>query len=319
MKKVVQLWCILSRKNINWRTLLKYTMIKASFEAIQPSARQSFIARKFDKWAFDSPYHFHPEYELTSIIQANGKRYTGSHMEDFCHGDLVLLGPNLPHCWKLDMTNPQPEAAAIVIQFNESFLGEGFFCRTELQDIKRLFQQAANGISFKAGTQQRVNQQLIALIEEENSFKKMLILLDVLQQLALSNEFVLLDQSQTIAERTIAEQERINPVFAYLVDNFRQQVSLDKAASIANMTTNAFCKYFKKITRKTFMETIIEYRLNYATQQLVQTDKPISEISFESGFGDVSHFYKMFKVKMNLSPLNYRKKFMRNLEGGEVA
>ncbi|WP_183576596.1 AraC family transcriptional regulator [Mucilaginibacter sp. X5P1] len=293
-------------------------MIKASFEAIQPGSRQSFIARKFDKWVFDGPYHFHPEYELTSIIQANGKRYAGSHMEDFCHGDLVLLGPNLPHCWKLDTTRPQPEAAAIVIQFNESFLGEGFFCRTELKDIKKLFQLAASGISFKAGTRQRINQRLVALIEEENSFKKMLMLLDILQQLALSNEFVLLDQSQTIAERTIAEQERINPVFAYLVENFRQQVSLDKAASIANMTTNAFCKYFKKITRKTFMETIIEYRLNYATQQLVQTDKPISEISFESGFGDVSHFYKMFKLKMNLSPLNYRKKFMRNLESGEA-
>jgi len=294
-------------------------MIKASFEAIQPGSRQSFIARRFEKWGFDGPYHFHPEYELTSIIQAKGKRYTGSHMEDFFHGDLVLLGPNLPHCWKLDMTSPQPEAAAIVIQFNENFLGDVFFNRAELQDIKKLFQQAANGISFKADTRQRVNQQLIALIEEENSFKKMLLLLDILQQLALSNEFALLDQSQTIAERTIAEQERINPVFAYLVENFRQQVSLDKAASIANMTTNAFCKYFKKITRKTFMETIIEYRLNYATQQLVQTDKPISEISFESGFGDVSHFYKMFKVKMNLSPLNYRKKFMRTLEGREVA
>jgi len=61
------------------------------------------------------------------------------------------------------------------------------------------------------------------------------------------------------------------------------------------------------------METIIEYRLNYATQQLVQSDKPISEIAFESGFGDVSHFYKMFKAKMRLSPLNYRKKFMRDL------
>jgi len=61
------------------------------------------------------------------------------------------------------------------------------------------------------------------------------------------------------------------------------------------------------------METIIEYRLNYATQQLVQSDKPISEIAFESGFGDVSHFYKMFKVKMGLSPLNYRKQFMRDL------
>ena len=67
------------------------------------------------------------------------------------------------------------------------------------------------------------------------------------------------------------------------------------------------------------METIIEYRLNYATQQLVQTDKPISDISYESGFGDVSHFYKMFKVKMHMSPLNYRKKFMRDLDAKVVA
>ena len=83
------------------------------------------------------------------------------------------------------------------------------------------------------------------------------------------------------------------------------------------MTPNAFCKYFKKITRKTFMETVIEYRINYATQQLVQTDKPISEISFDSGFGDVSHFYKMFKHKMHQSPLNYRKIFMREFEGND--
>jgi AraC-like DNA-binding protein len=91
-------------------------------------------------------------------------------------------------------------------------------------------------------------------------------------------------------------------------------VTLEGAASIANMTPNAFCKYFKKATRKTFMETVIEYRLNYATQQLVQTDKPISEISFDSGFGDVSHFYKMFKSKMQVSPLNYRKRFMSDLQ-----
>ena len=294
-------------------------MIKASFEVLQPGIRQSFIARKFDKWAFDSPYHFHPEYELTSIINASGKRYVGSHMEDYFAGDLVLLGPNLPHCWKLDAANPQNEtAAAIVIQFNGNFLGDDFFNYTELQDIKKLFQRAIGGIRFNGDTQQRINQCLVALIDEESNFNKMTLLLQILQQLAVSNEYALLDQSQSIAERSIAEQERINPVFAYLVENFRQQVSLDKAAGIANMTTNAFCKYFKKITRKTFMETIIEYHLNYATQQLVQTDKPISEISFESGFGDVSHFYKMFKMKMHLSPLNYRKKFMRDLDSGKA-
>ncbi|MES1160243.1 MAG: helix-turn-helix domain-containing protein, partial [Bacteroidota bacterium] len=76
-------------------------------------------------------------------------------------------------------------------------------------------------------------------------------------------------------------------------------------------TPNAFCRYFKKITRKTFMETVIEYRLNYATHQLIQTDKPISAICFDSGFGDISHFYKMFRSRMQLSPLNYRRQFMQ--------
>ena len=289
-------------------------MIKASIEILQSGNRQSFLVRKFDQWEFDGPYHFHPEYELTYITRGSGKRYVGTHMEDFVEGDLVLLGPNLPHCWKLaNIEQMQNEAGAIVIQFTEDFLGNIFLERPELQDISKLLKRSVTGIRFDGNTQIAANKSIIDLCNEDNNFNKLLKLLDVLQQLAISNEFALLDQNQSIAERSIAEQERINPVFAYLVENFRKPVSLDNAASIANMTPNAFCKYFKKITRKTFMETIIEYRLNYATQQLVQTDKPISEISFESGFGDVSHFYKMFKVKMGLSPLNYRKKFMRDI------
>jgi AraC-like DNA-binding protein len=230
------------------------------------------LFRKFDSSAFDAPYHFHPEYELTYIAEGKGKRYAGTHMDDFNAGDLVLLGPNLPHCWKLEPgKEEQPNAGAIVVQFDGAFLGGDFFNKDELQHLKKLFQRSASGISFNQGTQHTVNQSLFALSSEANNFKMLIGLLEILQRLATSNEYVLLDQNQVIGERTIAEQERINPVFAYLVENFRRQVSLSEAANIANMTTNAFCKYFKKITRKTFMETIIEYRLNYATQQLVQT------------------------------------------------
>ncbi|MDN5285275.1 MAG: helix-turn-helix protein [Mucilaginibacter sp.] len=291
-------------------------MIKASYEVLQPANSQSFLVRKFDKLAFDAPYHFHDEYELTCVIKGSGKRYVGSHMEDFVSGDLVLLGPNLPHCWKLEPGEVMPaDASAIVIQFNDAFLGDEFFNKFELQHIKQLFQKSGSGILFHSDTQAEVSKLLLELVEEKSNFRILICLLEVLERMASSDEYILLDQHRIIAERTLTERERINPVLAYLVENFRKQVSLDAAASIANMTTNAFCKYFKKVTRKTFMETIIEYRLNYAIQQLVQTDKPISEISFESGFGDVSHFYKMFKAKMNLSPLNYRKRFMRNLVG----
>jgi AraC-like DNA-binding protein len=289
-------------------------MIKASIEVLQPGNRQSFLVRKFDQWEFDGPYHFHPEYELTFITKGSGKRYVGTHMEDFFTGDLILLGPNLPHCWKLaNIEQTQHEAGAIVIQFTADFLGEKFFDRPEMQDISKLFEKSVSGIKFGDSIQAEINGFLRGLADDDNNFNKLLKLLDILQRLAVTNDFILLDQNQSMATSSVSQQERINPVFAYLVENFRQSVSLDKAASVANMTPNAFCKYFKKITRKTFMETIIEYRLNYATQQLVQSDKPISEIAFESGFGDVSHFYKMFKVKMGLSPLNYRKKFMRDL------
>lgn len=293
-------------------------MIKASYEILQPVNGQSFLFRKFDSTAFDAPYHFHAEYELTYIPEGRGKRYIGSHMQNFTDGDLLLVGPNLPHCWKLEPGKDlQTGAGAIVVQFDGTFLGDDFFNKNELQHIKRLFQKSASGINFHGDTQKAVSQSLLAMSNEENGFRLLIGLLEALQRLAQSTEYHLLDQNQAVGERSLAEQERINPVFAYLVENFRGQVSLDVAAGIANMTTNAFCKYFKKITRKTFMETIIEYRLNYAIQQLVQTDKPISEIAFESGFGDVSHFYKMFKVKMNLSPLNYRKKFRRSFDGAD--
>lgn len=290
-------------------------MIKASYEVLQPASGHSFIIRKFDKSAFEAPYHFHEEYELTYILHGSGKRYVGSHMENFSTGDLVLLGANLPHCWKLDTDEARnEEASAIVIQFNANFLGDDFFNKDELQGIKKLLQKSGSGISFNAETRNSINRSMEYLAEEKGNFKMLIGLLEMLQQLALSTEYTLLDQQGNIAEKSRAEQERINPVFAYLVDNFRGQVSLDEASGIAHMTPNAFCKYFKKITRKTFMETVIDYRLNYATQQLVQTDKPISEISFESGFGDVSHFYKMFKHKMHQSPLNYRKNFMREFD-----
>jgi AraC-like DNA-binding protein/quercetin dioxygenase-like cupin family protein len=283
--------------------------MKASYEVI-PHDNQSFSVREFYEPGFDAPYHFHEEFELTFITKGDGRRYVGSHMENFTAHDLVLLGPNLPHCWKLHA--PQEGSGAIVIQFTADFLGNDFFNLHEMRHISKLLQKSKSGIKFNDTVSAVMHPQLVQINTEPNDFKKLLLLLDILQQLSADTTYKLLDHDSSIATISVNEQLRINPVFAYLVNNFRQQVSLEQAAGIANMTPNAFCKYFKRITRKTFMETIIEYRLNYATQQLIQSDKMVSEIAFESGFGDVSHFYKTFKSKMRLSPLNYRKKFTPN-------
>ncbi|WP_343703282.1 AraC family transcriptional regulator [Chitinophaga sp.] len=285
-------------------------MLKASYEVLQPAGNHSFLVRTFGKSGFAAPYHFHPEYELTWIVKGSGKRYAGSNMANFSDGDLVLLGPHVPHCWKLQPEGKnRPAARSIVIQFTPDFLGDGFFSRAELANIRQLFQRSGSGIQFLQKTQAQVQEQIKGLAEERNNFRKLMRLLDILQQLALSKEYLLLDQQRLMAELSPANQARISPIFAYLVEHFRRAVSLNDAAAIAGMTPNAFCKYFKRITRKTFMETVIEYRINYATQQLIQSNKSITDICYDSGFGDVSHFYKMFRGKMGVSPLHYRQQF----------
>lgn len=283
-------------------------MIRATPEIVQPASEQSFLIRAFGDEAFRAPYHFHAEYELALILSGRGKRYIGNHMADFKAGDMVLVGAHLPHCWKL-VPEKQSDAKAIVIQFTADFLGESFFDKPENAAIKSMFQKAPNGIWFDQECFEQVYTAISGMKKQDN-FEMLLTFLGILYRLAQSSKLVLLDKEPEVARLSLVEQKRINPVLAYLVENFRKQVSLQEAAALTNMTTNAFCKYFKKITRKTFMEMVIQYRLNYATQQLIETDKPVSDIAFNSGFTDVSHFYKVFKSKMNLSPLSYRKKFI---------
>jgi AraC-like DNA-binding protein/quercetin dioxygenase-like cupin family protein len=287
-------------------------MLKASYEVLQHSATHSFLLKVFGERAFTAPYHYHPEYELTLILEGTGKRYTGSHMADFTAGDLVLLGSHLPHCWKLEGNEEErSQARTIVIQFAADFLGKDFFSRAELGPIDKLLQRSSCGIQFRRPTRETVRSLMETLAQEHNDFRRLMGFLEILQELALSKDAVVLEPQRIATELAPPDRERTYPIFAYLVEHFRGEISLDKAAAIAGMTPNAFCRYFKKITRKTFMETVIEYRLNHAKQQLIQTDKPISDICFDSGFGDVSHFYKMFRARMHLSPLHYRRKFMQ--------
>lgn len=288
-------------------------MEKAFFESISPAQRQSFLLRKFDRSAYDAPYHFHPEIELTGILQGEGKRYVGNNMGHFSTGDLVLVGANLPHCWKLNDSNiaDQTQPGAIVLQFSKSFLGDSFFDKEEMHLIQKLFIRSDSGICFYGDTAKEITLCMENMNTGDNSFDRLIAFLQILQKLALSKEYELLDSQRSTAFISAAEQLRLSTVWAYLVENFRAEVSLKDAANIANMTINAFCKYFKKATRKTFMETVLDFRLNYAVQQLTQTDKPIARIAFDSGYKDVSQFHKHFKQKMNTSPLNYRRQFLK--------
>lgn len=285
-------------------------MLKATLESIQQSGTNSFLVRRFDHSAFTAPYHFHPELELTWICRGEGTRYVGHHVAPFQSGELLLLGSNLPHCWKLKSNNKRKNNAhTLVIQFAPECLGEDFFNRPEMRAIQKLLAKSIRGIRFSGGA----ITQATALMEEleagTDPFQKLMLFLQLLQFLARTKSYQLLNEAHVRPVQTSGEHHRIYDVMAYIVENFRGSISLNQAAAVAGITPTAFCKYFKSVTRKTFVEVVQEYRVNYAAQLLAGTDHPVSHISYESGFGDVSHFYKTFRLRKQLSPLHYRKKF----------
>ncbi|MDQ6844453.1 MAG: AraC family transcriptional regulator [Bacteroidota bacterium] len=284
--------------------------MRPSFESVNTSENTSFLVRKFEEKNFSAPYHFHPELELTLILKGCGKRYVGSHMHDYFPGDLVLLGANLPHCWKTE-DDAVENSISVVVHFNIDFLGEDFFKRPEMNTIHQLLNNSNYGLQFTAGNK-IIKERILSLSDENNSFKRLIIFLDVLHDLS-NARYAILDKKRSYAALSYNDKQRINEVIAYVVENFHDSISLRQAASIANMTSHAFCKYFKKLTRKTFIEAVNDYRIDFAIRQLVNTNKSISEIGFESGFNDVSNFHKTFKSRMKLSPLSYRNMFREKI------
>ncbi len=281
-------------------------MLKPLFESLRTQSGQSFLVRSLREKAFPAPYHYHPELELTYIVKGEGQRYVGADMSPYTAGDLVMLGPDLPHCWKSERIDPEAiNAISVVLQFREDCLGDGFFDRDEMLPVKKLLERSGRGVYFYGAASKEGGQRLCRLETITDPFRRLIAFLELLHWLAASPEYALLNTASAGSSPSV-NPSRINRVLAYIVDHFREEISLEYAAGIAGMTSSAFCKFFKKATGKTFVATVTEYRLHYAVQQLVNTDHPVSQISFDSGFGDVSHFYKTFRCQKKMSPLQYR-------------
>ncbi len=282
-------------------------------EKITPNFGSSFTYRKFAEGCSNSqPYwHFHPEMELVYVVSGSGKRHIGHHISYYKEGDLIFLGSNVPHLGFTDRLQGNPEE--VVVQMLPNFLGKHFLARPETNAIEQLFQRAKHGISFYGTTKKEVGKQLLKMSTLQ-PFERLLAFLQCLQLLAQSKEYELLNVESYGLDINFQDHERMNHIYQYVQAHFQRSITLEEIAQESNMTIPAFCRYFKKLTHKTFTQFVNEFRVFHARQLLTEEKMSIAEICFACGFNNLSNFNKHFKTITGENPTTYRKSLREVLE-----
>ena len=279
-----------------------------NFERIESNVNHSFHINHMKVDFFPSLRHYHPEVEILLVEQGTGIRFVGDSAEPFAPGDLVMIGPNVPHEWCSDKNSKTKQSEAIYILFNPEILGNNFWNLPETKIILKIIQQSERGIKLKGKTRDEVAL-LMKTIDTSYGFSRIKILLNILELIAFTNEYQYLASPNIQNPIDDRDTKRLNDVHKYIIDNIHQEISLDKAASIANLSKPAFCRYFKKRANKTFIQFLNEIRIGQACRLLVNENFSVAEICFSCGFVNISYFIKQFKKVTGYTPLGYRKKF----------
>ena len=284
--------------------------MQAILRKINPSTDYSFVARVdklpylYEKW------HFHPEIELTHIVQSSGTRFVGDSIEEFEAGELILLGSNLPHVWKNDTGYFLPESPmrveSQVVQFLPDCFGIDFLGLKEMEGIRRLFEKAKRGIRIEGKAKEKVLKLMTQLLESTSGIQRIGLFLNIFEIIADSEEIVLLSSEGFLDSYHRFDADTINRVYEFTLSQFNRRILIGEAAAIANMSVANFCRFFKNHTQKTYVQFLTEVRIGYACRMLIENKKSIQQIASDCGFHNLSNFNRAFRLLKNRKPTAYR-------------
>ena len=288
------------------------TLAKPILEKITYVGECSFAFREDILPHIKIPLHFHPEYELTFIIESYGKRFIGDNIENFESGDLIFIGPNLPHFWLNNKLfyhdNNENRVRLLVIHFREDFLGRDFFNAPEMHHIRKFLSLSQRGIKITGETAYFVKEQMIKM-GRNKSFVRLMILLNLLDKLAISNECYTLASEGYKNSINLQDADRISKIYEFIVDHFAENINLEDVSSHVNMSPPSFCRYLRNRLGKPFKQMLNEIRIGHACKELLETDNTIASIAYESGYNNLSNFNRRFREVKKISPAEYKRTY----------
>lgn len=283
--------------------------MKSAFQQLNMPADTSFIIREYHQPHFTAPFHFHHAYEVIMVVKSYGKIYGGNKVLNFSEGDIYLFGPGFGHCFYNDQSfiDTGEMAHAIVAQFTEDFIGKDFFDKPELRKVKKMLQQAPAGVKFSAPAP--ATKKLFLQLREKQQLPGLILLLQLLDGLSGQRKLLLNDAPGKVYYHQ-NDSSKIELVFKYVIENFKSEVNSKSAAALIFLNEAAFCRYFKRRTRKTFSQFVNEVRVTHATKLLLDKDASIAEVCYACGYNNVSYFNRQFRLLQEVTPKEYRANYI---------
>ncbi|MCE4562791.1 helix-turn-helix domain-containing protein [Maribellus sp. CM-23] len=278
------------------------------YEKIFVPHKHSFITRRLKMDPNSEKIHSHNNFELNLITSGSGRRIVGNNISSYTPGDLVLLGPNISHCWEVLETSNDEEPECVVTHFYENLISSDFFNIPELEQVVELLKEAHSGILFKGPKIEKVALTLNRMVELKG-LERYINLLKVFSLLLKVEDREYLALPSELPSNYDKDRDQIDKIYEYVFQNVQEGINLKEAAKVVYMEPSSFCRYFKKKTSQTFMEYVKTVRIGIAAKLLAETDKRITQICYECGYNNLANFNHYFKVIMGKTPSDYRKDF----------
>ena len=287
--------------------------MKLKFKQTEISPESSFSFRQETLPCIEHNWHFHPELELIYFLKSTGTRYVGNSVGSFGPGELYLIGSNMPHLFRnekeyYEADNPSEGVDFIVVKFQEEFLGSEFMKIVETQRLLNLIKNAKKGLKFPNAITYLVHNYMVGLVGSQG-LASIIGLLKILDILSVSEHSEALCTEEITTSFENNENDRMVRIINYLTQNYEKKIELQEIADIAHMTTNSFCRYFKKQTRKSFSQYLNEIRIRNACRLLIAGKHQISDVCYLSGYNTFTNFNRQFKLLKQCTPSEFMRKY----------
>lgn len=287
--------------------------MKPQLLKVSTAPAHSFSVRQDITPFVNNKWHYHPEIELIHIKKGNGKQFIGDSIKTFNDGDVILVGANLPHYWRFDDSyftgNTTTNTNVLVAHFSQNFWGEHFLQLPENRNIKQVLDMAHRGIMVNGKTKIAVARLMDRMLKTEGA-GRIILLMEILVAIADCSRIDVLSSIGFKQNVSDLDNNRISDVYEYSLVNLKNRITLHEIASVAKVSPNSFCRFFKSHVNKTYSQFLIELKVGTACRLLINNRLNIKQICCESGFHNFASFHKYFKQITGKSPLIYQREFI---------